>query len=530
MLILLTSSIQTSLKAAVVESIRVVAVTGDPAPDGNGYLRRNFSAPVINEAGQVAFSVVLEGTSGGSEDDSGIYRFDPTGLMQIARTGQAPPEGNGKFSDLDLPTMNDSGQVAFYAFLHPTAGGISDGRAIYRTTGNALSLIARNGQSAAGDGLFDTLRYEYHPPSLNNAGQVAFWSMISGSTSDFGVFRGDSTTLVAVAREGRTGPDGSGPLGVTQYQQINESGQVAFSARISNTSVDGIYRGDLVGGARIVRTGDLAPALGTTFTTLGLAVAALNDNGYVAFPASLAGTPGGINDDEGLFIGNGKLMRGARSSATQIVREGERTPNNDGYFYSFAGFNTSPALEINNENQVAFRAIAIKDGGGSYDALFRWNAGALTEIAREGNPAPDGNGNLYELTQYPAFNNHGQLAFLGTLEETQGGNTDNQGLFFFDDALGLLQVARAGDELLGSMIIYLQFSGGYLGGKRSGFNDGGDVAFSFGLADGRYGVAVWSVVPEPGRGMILVVGSLVIGGVRVRRGQGRAADFADERR
>ncbi len=82
------------------------------------------------------------------------------------------------------------------------------------------------------------------------------------------------------------------------------------------------------------------------------------------------------------------------------------------------------------------------------------------------------------------------MAFVANLENTAGGTNDDRGIFFFDDAAGLLQVVREGDAFLGSTIVSL----GLLSdsGGRDGFNNSGQVAYSFGLADDRRGFARWN--------------------------------------
>jgi hypothetical protein len=51
----------------------VVVFLGDPVPDGNGTFTFLDNA-VINDAGQVAFRGSLAGTTGGGNDNRGIFR------------------------------------------------------------------------------------------------------------------------------------------------------------------------------------------------------------------------------------------------------------------------------------------------------------------------------------------------------------------------------------------------------------------------------------------------------------------------
>ena len=125
----------------------------------------------------------------------------------------------------------------------------------------------------------------------------------------------------------------------------------------------------------------------------------------------------------------------------------------------------------------------------------------------------------------PTINEKGQIAFATQLFETAAGASDNYGIFLFDDSRGLVQVAREGEPFLGSTIRGLEFnprtslSIGVSGHERSGFNKTGAmrIAYQFTLADGRSGIAVWTLVPEPGGGTLVGMGLFGMGMFCFRR-------------
>ncbi len=499
-------------------STRVVVVSGDAAPDGNGSFAA-FGAPALNDAGQAAFTGYLTGTSGGESDNSGIFRGDGATVTQIAREGQVAPDGHGTFRlFLRLaPALNDAGEVAFYGVGIDTSGGSGGTVGIFRGSGTTLTQIARAGQTAPdGNGSFST--FSVGPtsmPELNDAGQAAFVSRLTGTSGGvsgaIGIFRGDGTTLTQIARAGQAAPDGEGSFGgFFGDLELNDAGQAAFSGYLTGTSGGesdntGIFRDDGATVTQIAREGQVAPDGNGSFSDfrgrLDSLRIRLNDSGQVAFLNRLTGTSGGSSDDLGIFRGDGATL-------TQIARTGQTAPDGNGSFSSLR------ALSLNNAGQAAFLSLLTGTSGGASDneGVFRGDGASVTQIARVGQVAPDGNGRFSSFggifTSISALNDAGQVAFSGTLTGTSG-----RGIFLHDDTLGLLQVARMGDELLGSTITHLSFDPNSISlddSERNGLNELGQVAYGFRLADGRRGIAIWTI-PEPATATLLsTIGLLLV--------------------
>ena len=145
-LLLPTFFVRDAIAAQV--ATNVVAITGDPTPDGNSTFL-SFNNPALNNAGQAAFRGFLTDTPSGLSDE-GIFRGNGTSsLVQIARAGDVAPDGNGTFSDFGNPAMNDADQIAFYALLSGTKRGFDDNRGIFRGDGTSETVqIARTGDAA----------------------------------------------------------------------------------------------------------------------------------------------------------------------------------------------------------------------------------------------------------------------------------------------------------------------------------------------------------------------------------------------
>lgn len=160
----------------------------------------------------------------------------------IVLSGDGAPDGNGKFASfgLDIVDLNDAGQVAFFAQLSHTSGGIADDSGVFRSDGaGGLVQIAREGQDTP-DGQGNSLSYIDRLPLINNAGQVVFTGRFEGPGGGSAILRGSSVDdLVQIAREGQPAPGGGDFLSVGRAYPsdfsllVNDLGQVAFGARIS---------------------------------------------------------------------------------------------------------------------------------------------------------------------------------------------------------------------------------------------------------------------------------------------------------
>ena len=458
------------------------AAGGDPAPDGDGVFFGS-GVPAINDSGQVAFYSSFTTGSGGT----GVVRGSaaPGDLHLVVRQGDPAPDGNGNFGLFDWrdsPAINQSGQVVFPATFVGTFGPNDTTGVVRGDVGpDHLTLLARSGQSV--DGL-TLMGLTTPPPVLNDYGEV-----VSSFLQTMAIILTRNDTNSVFARVGQAAPDMSGmfTLVVNEPAAINNLAEVAFVPAVSGTSGLQVefLRGSGSDFTQVVRHGDPAPDHNGTFdlaTSLGLLHApALNEEGELAFVAALAGVtgPGTV----GIFRASGP------DHVVTIVRRGDQTPDHNGSFLDFdlSGINV---LALNDAGQAAFLATLTGTSQGSADnsGIFRGDGSHLVRVVRKGDPAPDHDG-IFSSFDHPAINNDGTVAFSATLS----GTTNTRGMFRYDDAMGLIQVARDGDPLLGKKIAGVAFAPNTSRGKQhNGLSADGLVAFQFGLNDGRQGVAVWS--------------------------------------
>lgn len=493
------------------DSTRIVVTTGDAAPDGNGSFSEFFElqGPGVTNTGQATFVAELTGTNADDTRGSGIFRGDgTTGLSRIVREDQLLPTGDmvTRFFRSDVVTANNTGQFAFDKSVSFNDGSVSEGFFIADQAGG-FTRIARGFDAAPdGNGRFQ----QFLGGRLNDAGQAVFSAVLDGTdggdSDDSGLYVGDGTAIpMQIAREGQLAPGGNGMLSLGFIASgINSSGQTVFQTNLRDTSGgdsdnSAIYISDGAAGlTEIARTGNSGPDGDGIISEVSRP--RLNDAGQVVFGARFSGATGGSS---GVFVGDGA------SPLRTVVRIGDAVPGSDGRFTS--GFR---GLTINDSGDVALIASVfdVDDNFGS--GVFQDKGDGLHQIALFGLDAPDGNGSFSGFSSL-ALNEMGQLVFDASLNETSRGDADDEGLYFFDESRGLLQIAREGEMLLGSEITDLIFNE-----FDNAFNDLGQVAYRFELADGRQGVALWSVgvaVPEPSS--MVLLGCVGVGLINRRRKQ-----------
>jgi hypothetical protein len=224
-----------------------------------------------------------------------IFRTDGTETVAIARDDIAPPTG-GQFTSLFEPVMNDRGQVAFKSEM--TGGSADNG--IFRGDGGALTSVFVTNQIVPGGAIIQ----DVGTPAINSHGQVAALCLLTNSASRIGLFVGDGTDVVPIAVEGQPAPMG-GNYGTffPGIARINDRGEVAFQAQFPGLKF-GLFRHGDGGTATLAFTGMNAPGTTGTFASFAADIRLLND-GRVAFMARLTNGVGGVDasNNMGIWVG-----------------------------------------------------------------------------------------------------------------------------------------------------------------------------------------------------------------------------------
>lgn len=248
--------------------VRVIALSGQPAPDGQGTIAGlRTAAPLLDDQGQLLFIADLHAAEADIDSHAVLRSHRPGELVQLLRTGDPLPDGAsfGWLRSTEDICLRADGQVAVYVPVD--------------AADRPLNIVYRVAPSGRIDAVHQTDRHRGLATafSLTEAGEIAL------------------------------GPDGeSRPV-------FNALGQVAFEAQdgILLAEPDGslrhvVRRGDELAGGRVVEiqfAGDHPCRSG------------FNDAGQVAFYARLVTEDG---ERDGIFLAG----TGTRGTSDGMRRAG----------------------------------------------------------------------------------------------------------------------------------------------------------------------------------------------------------------
>ncbi len=223
--------------------LSAVAIEGQEAPvPGMTYLAISSYdyQPAINAAGMLGFLAYL--VQPGSPSAAGILVESAGATIPIALEQTVAPDTDGlaSFQFLhDPPTLNDAGHVAFRASLQ--GPGVEDltRHGIWSDRTGALGLVVRTGDAAPGlgpDGVFTYVEY----PGLNDSDEILFYGFDSNQLIN-GYWRHDGAAITPVVID-ETHPAGT-PAGIRldvrlESGMINNAGQSAIFAGFETSDGD----------------------------------------------------------------------------------------------------------------------------------------------------------------------------------------------------------------------------------------------------------------------------------------------------
>ncbi len=481
--------------------VHVIARDGDPAPDTqSGVTFKGFSSVVINNLGSTAFVSGLDGPGVTSDNDTGLWAGAANSLGLAAREDASAPGalGDTRFAQFQFPSLNNLGQVEFFAQLRGSGVNAGNGYGTWAGLPGFIHLAYRNGDPLPGisPGLnVSTGAF----PVYSNTGQVAFTGIYDDPSlpgSQFGVWAGAPGVITAVAVPGQQAPGFAAGVEFRSalLPTINPSGQIAYLARVEGTGVNinndaGIWLHSGGSSSIAVREGAAAPGAGS-FVAFGdrFAEPAINASGAIAFTNTLAGIP--VNDDN-----ERALYAGQPGSLNMVAREGGiavgASPG-----VVFDDFGDRPFI---GGSGAAVAQVKLRGDGVSPDnddGIWANPTGVFTKVARQGDAAPDTTAGFFTLGA-PTVNFHGQTAFSASLAGNGIDASNDSGIWAVDPFNRLVPVAREGrplrlgpgDDRTISGLQLLAGSGGQ-DGRSSSFNAASQLAFSAAFMDGTSAAVV----------------------------------------
>ena len=453
----------------------------DEVPDGGAEFN-TFLNPSLNNAGQVSFAAGLRALPDLQLAGRGVYMHDQ-GLIKLAREGEAVPGGDGVFDFLGTPVLNAAGQVAFTASLEDTAGGwFVDDEALYLHDGTALNELARADDPVPeGGGRFEL----FNAPLVNDGGTLAFRAVLRDTpggwfVDDEGLYVHDGAGLSNLARTGTAAPGGSELFDSFDSLRLAGNDDIAFRASLRDASnglpvEQGLYHHDGAALSELVRTGQTQwlehwhpNEPGDDFTIVALDRLSISDAGSALFHADMGASSSNATRDA-LFLHDHNGLTLLASELQLVWGENVDPPG----FAFFTGLDAS-AHNAAGRVAVAARVETRVSGGDTTEdqpILFAYHDGQAVELARQGEPTPRGGtfGEFSELAVLPG----GQVVFKSIADINEAG-------IYIADGVDLVELVRTGD-VVGD---WDQID--HLGGGMHA-NDHGQVAFGATFA-GRPGI------------------------------------------
>ncbi|MFK8029096.1 MAG: choice-of-anchor tandem repeat NxxGxxAF-containing protein [Gammaproteobacteria bacterium] len=322
------------------DTVSVVAFEADFLPNSNRInVLRGLGGPILNSSGLIATPAQTYLASNPNAARTDMFSGSRAGILgMVAPSGGSVPDGNGQFSvsSFIAPAINEFGLIAFSGSLFNTSGGANDDEGVFvydANTGTRTEIVRKGDSVPLGPGTYTGTQSQasevFSSPYISRDGRVAFYADVDGSVfRDTGIFVSDGTTTIDYFRYRDPLPSTTFEYGTGGSYDFNENGDLAVVVNyaFTSTTVDAIFRSNGSEVVRIAANGAAAPGGGIYFrVNSGIKQDA---SGRVLFTSSSTLT------EEGLFLGDG-------TSTTLIAAVGQPAPNNRGDFTDIGNFTIS---------------------------------------------------------------------------------------------------------------------------------------------------------------------------------------------
>lgn len=300
----------------------------------------------ITNGGDLVYNASLDGTPGGSSDDTGVF-FNMDRVIAEGSAPTAPGAPAGSFySGFFGVKGNDSGNLLVRASIND-AGTTLSSLVTANSDGSNQQILAIEGGTLPGLGgaIINDIETDSDEFDFNNAGDAIFGLDVGPNTTDDTVIY--HSTLGVLAREGS-----ASPLSGVNYSSlassevaINNSGDVVFTADLDTGDTANDYA-IIKNGDILLREGDAAPNVAGRFVqTLSSTPLALDDAGNLLFVADLDGD---TVDDRVLYYNDSVLLREGVSMIDGLLVETIETLDD--------------SLSISDNGQYVFVDVQLEGG------------------------------------------------------------------------------------------------------------------------------------------------------------------------
>lgn len=282
-------------------SIRIVADTGTPVPDGTGTFDGYRSATLSGD------NVAFQAFSSGNRVE-GIYLASGGAVTRVADDSVAPPGGTAKFRGFAIDPPVSGADVFFAAGVGATAGGM------YRFHNGSLFVLADMSTPTPGaTGTFTSLNSQV----VGKNGSVIFTGITNGTRGVYGYVGG---SLVRIADTTTPLPGGGGTFGNFDNGVLGYDGTTAVFLSGGFLPGGGLYAAS--GGVirRIALNSDPLPD-GGTFSFNNLSTVAV-DGDIIAFIGQSGSLYADVGDDIRRVIGAGDVLSGKTIEDIHINPDG----------------------------------------------------------------------------------------------------------------------------------------------------------------------------------------------------------------
>ena len=507
-----------SQQFALANSHRIVVLSGQPAPGApQGTAFSTFANPVINQAGDIAFNATL-GSSDGAES-FGVWAASGSSLRKVVHSGE-PAEGFPTGYVYGRPSssaIDEQGRVAFTSpIVKPESAGSIEG-VPYSEGFGTLRRVA-DGPSALTSLAF------------GGTGKLAFKSVPLEAGVAPAVYADVSGVATKVLGQGDPAPGHPGyVIKEVDAPVINDSGLVLMSTLLEGAlqpkQIRQIYKldGDVL--APLIEFGKNYPGLepGASFSSVGPPT--VNNSGEVLF---LGGAGGGAS---GSSVG---MFRYSGGTINQVMRY-NLSPSNPTPGPRFSG---TEYFRINGAGEATFTAIIRlpTDNLRTSTSIWTQHDGNLVLVAESSGQVPGFAVGVKFIGPFAGYessclavNANGQLAFEAAIGGPGIFDRNGAGIWATDLSGNLRVVVQKGDSLdvnddpqvadfrtISAAKIALDGGGGE-DGRRSSFNDAGELAVMLKFTDGSSGVFVFNtLVPEPSSLLTVGLAAVLVPSLRKR--------------